>query len=138
MTNPTAQGSSHSLPRNIALDLRTMSAMVHIYCEGVHHARRGDLCEHCAPLLQYAMGRLEKCPFGPEKTTCRECPIHCYRPSERTQMKDVMRYAGPRMLWRRPALAMRHLWLERKGAPPWPPPVRRQKKTAEKNNAGAL
>ena len=40
----------------------------------------------------------------------------------------VMRYAGPRMLWRHPLLAIRHLWIERQGAPPWPP--RRRRKAA--------
>ncbi len=69
--------------------------------------------------------RLAKCPFGTQKTTCRECPVHCYRPAERTAMKDVMRFAGPRMLWRHPFLALRHLWLERQGPPPWPPQKRK-------------
>ena len=31
-------------------------------------------------------------------------------------MKVVMRYAGPRMLWRHPVLAIRHLWLDQQGA----------------------
>ena len=110
---PTARTPARTdvptLPRNIVLDLRTVSAMVHIFCEGVHRSARGSLCEGCRSLLEYSTGRLEKCPFGPEKTTCRECPIHCYRPVERAEMKDVMRFAGPRMLWRRPWLAMRHL-----------------------------
>jgi hypothetical protein len=45
-------------------------------------------------------------------------------------MKDVMRYAGPRMLWRHPLLAIRHLWIERQGAPPWPPRRRRDRQAA--------
>lgn len=94
--------------------------MVHIFCEDVHRTGRGSLCAACQSLLDYATVRLARCPFGPDKTTCRECPIHCYRPVERTAMKDVMVFAGPRMLWRRPFLAVRHLWLERQGPPPWP------------------
>jgi len=42
-------------------------------------------------------------------------------------MKNVMRYAGPRMLVRHPALALRHLWMERKGPPPWPPGAKRSR-----------
>jgi hypothetical protein len=99
--------------------------MVHIYCAGTHGRADGALCGPCAALLNYADDRLAKCPFGEEKTTCRDCPIHCYRPAERTAMKDVMRFAGPRMLWRYPLLALRHLWIERQGAPPWPPLARR-------------
>ena len=114
-----------SLPPNIVKDAKTVAAMVRIYCRDKHGSARGALCPACADLLDYADERLEKCPFGDEKTTCRDCPIHCYRPAERTAMKDVMRYAGPRMLWQHPLLAIRHLWMERKGAPPWPPPKKR-------------
>lgn len=115
-----------ALPRNLELDLKTVSAMVRMYCRA-HHAReagRGP-CEGCAALIAYAEHRLEKCPFEEDKTTCRDCPVHCYRPGEREAMREVMRYAGPRMLWRHPLLAVRHLWLERRGAPPWPPRQRR-------------
>ncbi|HYN06559.1 MAG TPA: nitrous oxide-stimulated promoter family protein, partial [Vicinamibacterales bacterium] len=86
-------------PSNIVLDGRTVAAMVRIYCCDVHGQSSGHLCDGCAALLEYADQRLAGCPFGPEKTTCRECRIHCYRPAERTAMKDVMRHAGPRMLW---------------------------------------
>lgn len=113
------------VPANIRRDAKTVAAMVRIYCAG-RHRRPGALCEACDALLRYADERLTKCPFGEEKTTCRDCPIHCYRPVERTAMKDVMRYAGPRMLWRRPLLAIRHLWIERMGPPPWPPLAKRR------------
>lgn len=114
------------VPGNIRRDAKTVAAMVRIYCAGTHGRVAGVPCEACAALLAYADDRLAKCPFGEEKTTCRDCPIHCYRPRDRTAMKDVMRYAGPRMLWRHPILAVRHLWLERQGAPPWPPFAKRR------------
>jgi hypothetical protein len=119
-----ARRDAAELPRNIERDAKTVAAMVRIYCAG-RHGTAGELCGPCGALLCYAHDRLAKCPFGEEKTTCRDCPIHCYRPAERTSMRDVMRYAGPRMLWRHPILAIRHLWIERQGAPPWPPPRRR-------------
>jgi hypothetical protein len=109
------------LPRNIQLDLQTVSAMVRLYCKREHAASANALCDRCAALLAYAEARLAICPFGDEKTTCRECPVHCYRPAERAEMKVVMREAGPRMLWRHPWLAIRHLWVERQGPPSWPP-----------------
>jgi len=118
--NPGVALSPH-VPRNIVTDEKTVRAMVHIYCHDVHHTNRGALCVDCSSLMDYAEVRLEKCPFGAGKTTCRECPIHCYRPEPRAAMKIVMRHAGPRMLWRHPLLAIRHLWLEHKGPPPWPP-----------------
>jgi hypothetical protein len=113
-----------NVPGNIRRDQKTVAAMLRIYCADKHGTRSGVLCDACAPLLDYAHGRLEKCPFGPAKTSCRECPIHCYRPAARTAMRDVMRYAGPRMLLRHPFLALRHLWIERQGPPPWPPAKR--------------
>jgi YbgA-like uncharacterized protein len=113
--------TSPSRPRNIVLDEKTVAAMVRTYCRDVHRPSSGQLCDACAALLEYAYQRLAGCPFGPEKTTCRECPIHCYRPAQRSAMKDVMRHAGPRMLWRHPWLALRHLWIDRKGPPRWPP-----------------
>lgn len=112
--------ASRTLPPNIVLDFKTVEAMVHIYCRDKHGSSARDLCEACAALAGYADMRLAKCPFGPDKTTCRECPIHCYRPAERATMKAVMVHAGPRMLWQHPVLAVRHLWLDRKGSPPWP------------------
>lgn len=115
-----------SMPGNIRRDAKTVAAMVRIYCAGRHDTGGRSLCEPCRALLGYADERLAKCPFGEEKTTCRDCPIHCYRAAERTAMKDVMRYAGPRMLWRHPLLAIRHLWMERLGPPPWPPLARRR------------
>ena len=117
---------ARALPKNIQRDLKTVAAMVRIYCTGKHGSTTGALCDECGTLLAYADDRLTKCPFEDEKTTCRDCPIHCYRPAERAAMKDVMRYAGPRMLRRHPLLAIRHLWLEHKGAPPWPPRGRRR------------
>ena len=87
-----------------------MSAMVRCYCRGHHEARRG-LCTDCQSLLDYAARRLERCCFGSEKPTCAKCPVHCYQRQWRDQMKVVMRYAGPRMLWLHPILSLRH-WLD--------------------------
>jgi len=42
-------------------------------------------------------------------------------------MREVMRFAGPRMMWRHPYLAIRHLLDERKKAPELPKPEAPQK-----------
>ncbi len=84
-----------------------MRAMVRIYCRA-HHG--GDkLCAECSELLEYAFCRLDRCPFGAEKPTCANCPIHCYKPAMRDRVKVVMRYAGPRMTLRHPILAAFHI-----------------------------
>ena len=45
--------------------------------------------------------------FGDDKPTCANCKVHCYSEAMRERVRDVMRYAGPRMLWRHPVLADR-------------------------------
>lgn len=86
---------------------QTIAAMIGLYCRG-HHRGRPEPCAECADLLQYALARLDRCPFAAEKPTCARCPIHCYSPTRRDQIKRVMRYAGPRMIVRHPLLAIRH------------------------------
>jgi hypothetical protein len=68
-------------------------------------------------LLEYAETKLDGCPYGEAKPTCRKCPIHCYRPEPKEQMRQIMLYAGPRMLFSHPILALRHLLHERKPVP---------------------
>jgi Nitrous oxide-stimulated promoter len=90
---------------------QTMQAMVGIFCnDHGHYCPPGQgLCVDCARFLAYAERRLQKCPYGPAKPTCAKCPIHCYKPAPREFAREVMRYAGPRMLWRHPWLSLTHL-----------------------------
>lgn len=90
-------------------ETRTVSIMIHIYCRARHGATK-DLCAVCAGLLEYAEERIEHCPFGPDKPECNQCSVHCYQSEMRERIKEVMRYAGPRMIWRHPVLAIRHLY----------------------------
>jgi YbgA-like uncharacterized protein len=87
-----------------------MEAMIRVYCHGVHGGGSGE-CAECSELRAYAGKRLERCPFQEEKPPCAKCPIHCYQPARRDQVKAVMRYAGPRMILRHPLFALRH-WLD--------------------------
>ena len=48
-------------------------------------------------------------PHGDNKPFCSNCPIHCYKPEMRQQMRAVMQYAGPRMLLSNPILVLRHM-----------------------------
>ena len=73
-----------------------VAQMVRIYCR--QKEKHTDLCPDCKELLQYAHARLSHCPFGEKKTTCRLCPVHCYKPDRRKKMQEVMRFAGPRMI----------------------------------------
>lgn len=102
----------------ISLEKKTVAAMMRLYC-ALRHGQRGGLCDTCAALLTYSHQRLDRCPYGEAKPACSECPIHCYQPARREAMREVMRTAGPRMLWRHPWLAVVHLWKEHtRKAPP--------------------
>lgn len=107
----------------LARELATVAAMVRLYCRdhhaGVPHDER-RLCAACADLQDYACKRLAACTYGADKPTCVNCPIHCYGRRQREAMRGVMRYAGPRMLWRHPLLAVAHLIDGRRPAPPRP------------------
>jgi hypothetical protein len=89
---------------------KTMEVMVRIHCRD-HHAPVNGICVECQQLLDYANVRLDRCRFGAEKPTCANCPVHCYQPVRREQIKVVMRYAGPRMMWEHPVMSLRH-WLD--------------------------
>ncbi|MFH1382135.1 MAG: nitrous oxide-stimulated promoter family protein [Chloroflexota bacterium] len=91
----------------IKRESKTVSVMVALYCRKQHHRR--SLCSECRELLDYALRRLEKCPFHEGKTTCAKCPVHCYQPQRREQIRAVMRYSGPRLLYRHPLLTVLHL-----------------------------
>jgi len=94
--------------KHLAREWLTMIRMVGIYCSD-HHGTGGEvLCAECREFLDYAEVRLQKCPYGDDKPTCSNCPVHCYKPAQRAQAKAIMRYAGPRMLIRHPLLTIAH------------------------------
>jgi hypothetical protein len=92
----------------IGREKRTVRAMLHIYCRA-HHRSGKELCGECGDLLDYALERLDRCPFGEGKTACGDCEIHCYKPAMRDRVREVMRFAGPRMIFHHPILAVLHL-----------------------------
>ena len=99
-TNDTGMG-------RIGKEKRMVEFMTGLYCRHVHGA--DNLCGECAEVLAYAHDRLDRCPYGDEKKSCRRCSIHCYRPDMRLKIKTIMRYSGPRMFFFAPLESLRHL-----------------------------
>ena len=89
---------------------QTLVWMTAIYCEAHHTQHDGGLCHACAALMRYSETRLAKCPYGQSKPTCTKCPIHCYKKQQREYVRQVMRYAGPRMARRHPWRALSHMF----------------------------
>ena len=94
-----------------------VSQMIAIYCAGHHPAAdrtaRGlcgePVCPECADLDRFAVLRTERCRKMETKTSCKNCEHHCYPPKMEERIRQVMRYAGPRMLYRHPVAAIRHM-----------------------------
>ncbi|MTJ81089.1 MAG: nitrous oxide-stimulated promoter family protein [Telmatospirillum sp.] len=100
----------------------TMRTMLAMFCHARHGSPRGGLCPRCAALRDYAALRLTRCKFGEDKPTCARCPVHCYKPDHRSLMREIMRWAGPRMMWRHPVMALVHLLDGRRDPPVRPKP----------------
>lgn len=86
---------------------RVVEQMIRIYCR--RKEGNESLCAACSELLAYAHARLEHCPYGVQKHTCRVCSTHCYRPVMREKIRRVMRFSGPRMLFYAPGALLRYL-----------------------------
>ena len=96
-------------------DLRTLASFIGVYCKHRHRrveksaarlkaydvpqiAGRGlELCPSCLKLLAHALSKRSHCPLEP-KPTCKNCPQHCYHPTYRKQIREVMKYSGRRMV----------------------------------------
>jgi len=109
---------STSDPVEIQKDTDKLVRFLSMYCKA-HHGHRlrktfrfdysriparvvtdQDLCDECARLLRHAIVKRAFCPLDP-KPKCRHCPQHCYLPLYRDQMATVMKYAGPRSIFRK-------------------------------------
>lgn len=86
----------------------TIEKMIHLYCSKNHNSE-SSLCIECQNLLEYALKRIDHCPYSIDKPVCNKCPIHCYRKDMREKVRLVMRYSGPRMLRYHPLLAILHI-----------------------------
>lgn len=110
--------------KRIHREIKTIEKMIKIYEKA--YPAPAESPDFYQKLFSYAVNRLEKCRYGEEKPACKQCPIHCYQPKMREQMKLVMRWAGPKMLIHHPILAIRHLLDDRKPVPDLPAKVNKR------------
>jgi hypothetical protein len=93
-------------------DIRLIGKFVEVYCTGKHResehtpvilpADLGErtLCQECASFLEYAVTKRLKCPLEAEKPTCKHCRIHCYDKLHREKVREIMSYAGRKLMMR--------------------------------------
>lgn len=93
-------------------DIKLLGTFVEVYCQAKHRGAvravvtlpadleaRG-LCPECTSFLEYAITRRLKCPLEAEKPTCKHCRIHCYDRLRREKVREIMSYAGRRLVMR--------------------------------------
>ena len=87
---------------------RTIGIMIKMHCD-YNHDKDGTLCNECHELTEFAYERMNRCVFQNDKPVCSECQIHCFRQEMRDKIKTVMRFSGPRMIYKHPIIGIRHL-----------------------------
>ncbi len=114
---PTPSAPPPPLPTDRALlkDLKTLANFIQLYCDHQHkdiakapvilkthdvaaiakHAI--SLCPECTKLLTHSFVKRSHCPMDP-KPACKHCPSHCYHPSYRAKIQEVMRFSGKKMV----------------------------------------
>ncbi|WP_297966218.1 nitrous oxide-stimulated promoter family protein [uncultured Anaerovibrio sp.] len=89
-------------------ELDTVTEMIGIYCRDIHKTDGIKLCPSCQELLDYVEKRLAACPRMEDKSFCSACKTHCYAPHRREIIQKIMRYSGPKMIFRSPLLVIKH------------------------------
>ncbi len=103
------------LDKNLQRDLKTLALFIRIYCRHRHPdapksmvtmrihdlkaiaGRDLELCEECRKLLLHAFTKRSNCPMDP-KPACKHCPSHCYHPTYRAQIREVMKFSGKKLV----------------------------------------
>ena len=91
-------------------DRSTLEAMGRIFCKA-HHTSPKDasgLCASCRQTVDATLARTESCPYG-HVGNCEDCGIHCQRGEARDRIREIMRYAAPRMTLRHPLMTFDYL-----------------------------
>ena len=96
------------ISRKLQHERRIVADMIALYCRKKHSTK--ELCDDCRALAEYADRRTMACPKMAEKTFCSQCKSHCYRQDMRERIREVMRFAGPRIILHHPIAALRHLY----------------------------
>ena len=102
-------------PQRVARDLKTLVKFVEFYCAAKHSTETRFpmsgmnvekiagkpllLCPECTKLLMHAMVKRTHCARE-LKPDCKHCPTHCYAPRYRSEIRNVMKFSGMRLLLR--------------------------------------
>jgi len=96
-----------------SLNKKTIHTMISMYCKANHSkitGKNNGLCKDCLEVEKYSLSKLKLCPYGSKKPNCPKCPVHCYSKEKREKILLIMRYSGPRMIFKHPILSIYHLF----------------------------
>ena len=89
------------------IEVKILQKMITLY----YNANKDSLSiSECLAFKEYTIKKIMRCPLGDEKTSCAKCRIQCYNEPERSMIQKVMRYSGPRILFRSPVLTLVYLF----------------------------
>ena len=105
-----------ALTRRELKDLKILAWFTSVYCQAHHAEPRTPLdvadpelrllplhkyrvCANCVGLLAYAFERRLRCPLE-DKPSCKHCPVHCFKPGHREQVRAIMRFSGRHLILR--------------------------------------
>ena len=88
--------------------VKIMRAMITIYCVNNHNSN-GELCDSCSELFNYTTRRFALCPQK-RNSPCSLCDINCYSSEKRAELREVMKFSGPRMFFRHPIMTLVHAY----------------------------
>jgi len=101
--------------KKLRRDLKTLVKFIQVYCRHRHGdadksaakvkgydlksiaGKEPVLCSDCAKLLAHALVKRSRCPLDP-KPACAQCPEHCYHPTYRAQIREVMKFSGRKLV----------------------------------------
>ncbi len=87
-----------------------LGAMTRLYCKRIHGSH--PMCQQCKALIEFEIQRVSQCTGNTEGTGCQKCTRQCYPDAIRLEINHIVRWAEPKMQWRKPILLARHLVLE--------------------------
>ena len=101
--------------RYLRRDLKTLARFIAVYCTHKHpdadktpvqlkthdvasiHGEPLPLCRDCTRLLAHSFVKRTNCPLDP-KPACKHCPDHCYLPTYRQRIREVMKFSGRQLV----------------------------------------
>lgn len=101
-----------TLTKHQKKDIRLIGKFVEVYCAGKHGdvareiftlpdgAGERKFCRECYSFMGYAIAKRMKCPLEAEKPSCKHCRIHCYASEQRKKVREIMGYAGRKLMLR--------------------------------------